>query len=185
LLPDFENIAYLKSGSSIQLQAFNILTNSKILYHLSPYKPVLTGTLPLDLFVPGKSDLDIIIQSDRLPIVEKNLLALFEKKKKLSTKLMIVQRKPTLVCRFIQQDFPVEIFCQPVPVKQQMAYRHLVIEHWLLATRGRLFREKILALKMTGVKTEAAFAQVLGLQGDPYLVLLDFEQDEDFKKFTL
>jgi hypothetical protein len=185
LLPDFENIAYLQSGSPIQLQVFNILTNSKILYHLQNFRPVLTGTLPLDLFIPGKSDLDIIIQSDRLQIVEQSLLSTFASKKKLSTKLMMVRKRPTLVCRFIQQDFPIEIFCQPVPVRQQLAYRHMIIEHWLLNTKGASFRKQVLELKQNGVKTEPAFAQLLNLEGDPYNALLKFEEDESFKKFIL
>lgn len=182
MLPDFENIAYLKSGSPIQLQAFNILTDSKILYHLEPFKPVLTGTLPLDLFIQGKSDLDIIIQSDRLQIMEQRLLDTFASKKKLSIKLMMMRKRPTLLCRFMQQNFPVEIFCQPVPVKQQLAYRHMIIEHWLLQTHGEKFKKKILDLKKEGVKTEPAFAQVLNLEGDPYDALLKFEDDPAFKK---
>lgn len=98
---------------------------------------------------------------------------------------MMVRRRPTLLCRFIQQDFQIEIFCQAVPVKQQLAYRHMAIEHWLLATRGATFKKKILELKSNGVKTEPAFAEVLGLDGDPYDSLLQFEQDESFKKFIL
>jgi hypothetical protein len=185
LLPDFENIAYLKSGSPIQLQVFNILTNSKILYHLQNFKPVVTGTVPLDLFIPGQSDVDIIIQSDRLQILEQTLLGLFANKKKLSTKFMMVRKRPTLVCRFLQQDLQIEIFSQPVPVKQQLAYRHMMIEHWLLSTRGAAFKKRVLELKSNGLKTEPAFAQVLGLEGDPYDALLQFEQDEAFKKFIL
>jgi hypothetical protein len=185
LLPNFENIDYLKSGSPIQLQVFNILTNSKILYHLQNFKPVLTGTLPLDLFIPGKSDLDIIIQSDRLQIVEQSLLSMFANKKKLSTKFLMIRKRPTLLCRFIQQEIPIEIFCQPVPVRQQLAYRHMLIEHWLLSTKGTSFRKKILELKQSGVKTEPAFAQLLNLEGDPYDALLKFEEDEFFKKFIL
>jgi hypothetical protein len=185
LLPDFENIAYLKSGSPIQLQAFNILSDSKILYHLEQFKPVLTGTIPLDLFIPGKSDLDIIIQSDRLQIMEQRLMDTFEKKKKLSTKLMMVRKRPTLLCRFMERDFQIEIFCQPVPVKQQLAYRHMIIEHWLLHVHGERLKKKILELKKEGVKTEPAFAQVLNLEGDPYDALLRFEDDPAFKKFIL
>lgn len=185
MLPDFENIAYLKSGSPIQLQAFNILSDSKILYHLEPFKPVLTGTIPLDLFIPNKSDLDIIIQSDRLQIMEQRLTDTFAKKKKLSTKLMMVRKRPTLVCRFLERDFQIEIFCQPVPVKQQLSYRHMVIEYWLLQTHGDRLKKKILELKKDGVKTEPAFAQVLNLEGDPYDALLRFEDDPAFKKFIL
>lgn len=185
MLPDFENIAYLKSGSSIQLQAFNILTHSKILYHLQPFRPVVTGTLPLDLFIPGKSDIDIIIESDRLQAMERRLLEEFAGRKKITTKLMMIRKRPTLVCRFIQQDFPIEIFCQPVPVKQQLAYRHMVVEYWLLDKHGAQFRQQIINLKKDGMKTEPAFATALKLAGDPYDSLLDFEKDEGFRKFIL
>lgn len=117
--------------------------------------------------------------------MERRLLDEFSAKKKLTTKLMMIQKRPTLVCRFIQQDFPIEIFCQPVPVKQQLAYRHMVIEHWLLQTHGPAFRQRVLELKQDGMKTEPAFAAVLNLEGDPYQALLKFEQDESFKRFIL
>ena len=97
----------------------------------------------------------------------------------------MVRKRPSLVCRFIQQDFQIEIFCQPVPVKQQLAYRHMIIEYWLLNTRGTLFKKKILDLRAGGLKTEPAFAEVIGLDGDPYDALLTFEEDDSFKKFIL
>lgn len=97
----------------------------------------------------------------------------------------MLRKRPTLLCRFMQQNFQIEIFCQPVPVKQQLAYRHMVIEHWLLNVHGERLKKKILDLKKDGIKTEPAFAQVLNLEGDPYDALLKFEDDPAFKRFIL
>lgn len=52
----------------------------------------------------------------------------------------------------------------------------MLIEYNLLKTYGDPFRERIIQLKKQGIKTEPAFAQLLGLKGDPYLALLDLEK---------
>lgn len=35
----------------------------------------------------------------------------------------------SLVCNFILEEFPVELFAQNVPTKLQNAYRHMMIEY--------------------------------------------------------
>ncbi|HRF37192.1 MAG TPA: DUF4269 domain-containing protein, partial [Saprospiraceae bacterium] len=57
----------------------------------------------------------------------------------------------------------------------QNAYRHLLIEARLLEERGPEFRQQIIELKQQGVKTEPAFARLLGLEGDAYEALLRLE----------
>lgn len=51
----------------------------------------------------------------------------------------------------------------------------MLVEHQILAQKGKDFRAKIIDLKKMGIKTEPAFAQLLGLQGDPYKSLLKLE----------
>jgi hypothetical protein len=176
MLPEFENISYLKSGSPIQQKTYNLLEYSKILYHLRLFHPVLTGTLPLDLFIAGKSDLDIICQSSDFKSVEKNLLNTFAGYTGFSITQKSIRSVPSLICRFVYEDFPFEIFFQETDVKKQLAYRHLAIEYRLLQNGGETFRRRILELKAQGIKTEPAFAMILGLQGDPYEALLAFEE---------
>ena len=39
---------------------------------------------------------------------------------------------------------------------------------------GPAFKEQIRGLKRNGLKTEPAFAKLLGLNGDPYRAVLDY-----------
>ena len=68
-----------------------------------------------------------------------------------------------------------DVFGQAVSVKDQYAFRHMLIEHKILKSKGDKFRNKILALKEKGLSTEEAFASLLGIDGDPYTELLRFE----------
>jgi hypothetical protein len=172
LLPDFEDISYLKQGSPIQQKVFALLTQSKILYHLRSYQPILTGTLPLDIFIEGKSDLDIICCSNQLKSVEKILLAEYAPEKDFFIERKTVHEQLTLICRFEQKGFPFEIFCQATESREQYAYRHMIVEYKLLQQKGPAFKDSIIGLKKRGMKTEPAFAQVLGLTGDPFEALL-------------
>lgn len=87
-----------------------------------------------------------------------------------------IRTVPTLVCRFECEQFPVEIFCQATDPKKQLAYRHMVIEYRLLQQGGDELKRKVMELKMLGIKTEPAFALILGLAGDPYEALLALEE---------
>jgi hypothetical protein len=178
LLPDFENITYLKSGSPIQQRAYAFLKQSKILYHLKPFRPILTGTLPLDIFIEGKSDLDIICQASSFESVEKILLKNYGRQELFSTEQKWFDGVHTLLCRFKFGSFPIEIFCQPREIKEQLAYRHMVIEYTLLKEKGPLFKTRIIEWKKKGLKTEPAFAYELGLTGDPYQTLLRLENSK-------
>ncbi|MNY83296.1 hypothetical protein D3C86_2259750 [compost metagenome] len=48
----------------------------------------------------------------------------------------------------------------------------MYVEYNLLSIHGEQFRQHIIELKKQGLKTEPAFAQALGIKGDPYLELL-------------
>jgi hypothetical protein len=88
-----------------------------------------------------------------------------------------VKERATVICRFVVDYFPVEIFGQDVPSTEQEAFIHLVNENRILLQHGPEFRRKVTRLKKGGMKTEPAFAQLLGLPGDPYQAMLQFKAD--------
>jgi hypothetical protein len=79
------------------------------------------------------------------------------------------------VTDFAYDGLAIELFCQAIPVYQQHGFRHMLIEGRLLRLASQQLRERVLALREAGLKTEPAFAKVLGLDGDPYGALLDLE----------
>ncbi|HEY3405969.1 MAG TPA: DUF4269 domain-containing protein [Ohtaekwangia sp.] len=177
MLPDFSNIDYLREGSAIQQKGWEILTSSGILMALSPFKPILTGTLPLDIFIENKSDLDISCEVFHSPIfihfAQDNLT-----KFNFSLKQKELRSIPSVIINFRLKDFEVEIVGQPLPIREQTAVRHLRIEYALLQHGGESLKNQVLNLKAKGIKTEPAFASLLQLEGDPYEALLKLEGNE-------
>jgi hypothetical protein len=172
MLPDWKDITYLRHGSAPQRRAFDLLQRHELLPRLCAYDPVLVGTFPLDLTVPG-SDLDIICEVPDMPTF-RQALAEFAAYPKYEVRTASTP-KPALVASFEVEGLAVEVFGQAQPTARQNGYRHLVVEARLLAVGGPALRQRVWSLKASGVKTEPAFAQVLGLPGNPYHALLALE----------
>ena len=169
----FDNIEYLKSGTERQKQAYSVLTENEVLQKLKPFSPILVGTIPINIDIES-SDLDIICYwTDKNEFIF-SLRKIFGSEK--DFKIRENQSHNSVVANFVLQDFEIEIFGQDIPVKEQFAYRHLIIENDLLIEKGNNFRKQIINLKKQGYKTEPAFAVALGLTGNPYLELLNFEK---------
>lgn len=167
-------IDYLLAGTPRQRAAYRVLTQAGIFDHLATYHPTLAGTIPLDIDIPG-SDLDILCEVyDFAPFAALvqthygHLPDFYQNTKALNG-------TPAHISRFSYpaSPFPIEIVAQPVPVREQRAFRHLCAEAALLAQGGAPARAAIRALKLSGVKTEPAFGQYFGLEGDPFQVLLE------------
>ena len=77
---------------------------------------------------------------------------------------------------FAGEDY--EIFTQNILVPRQNAVVHLLVEERLLQLMGPEFRKKIWQARLSGLKTEPAFGEVLQLE-DPYRELLAFEDMSD------
>lgn len=150
---------------------------------LRDYHPVLAGTFPLGIDIPG-SDLDIICEAHNFDEFEDVVRVAFGQYAGFRMNRESVRGIPSIIVNFDYAGFPIEIFGQPKPVTEQNAYRHLLVEERLLAMGGEAAREAIRALKLAGMKTEPAFAYYFNLAGDPYDVLLElsFLSDDELRQ---
>lgn len=171
---DFENIEYLKTGNARQRLAYETLVRNQIMFRIRQFDPILVGTIPIRIDIED-SDLDIICyykdRNNFIKVITDNF------KDTLDFEMFDLSelKTPAVCVNFKMDGFSIEIFGQDIPTQKQNAYRHMIIENRLLSERGETFRQKIIELKWQGIKTEPAFALLLGLTGNPYDELLKFE----------
>ena len=84
-----------------------------------------------------------------------------------------------VVAAFSVAGVPFEVFGQALPVEQQHGWRHFAVEARLLRLGGADLREAVMTARRAGAKTEPAFAQVLGLEGDAYEAMLALAEQQD------
>ena len=168
---DWRDITYLQQGNPRQKQAYRALRDLRVFEILRDYSPVLAGTVPLELSLPG-SDLDILCEAYDLVGFRQRVAGAFRDYADFQVKEKIIMGIGSLVASFQAGDFRIEIFGQPRPVEEQHAYRHMLVEARLLEIGGAAARDEIRRLKQEGLKTEPAFARYFGLPGDAYEVLL-------------
>lgn len=168
----FNTILYLKKGNKKQKRAYNILLRHQIMEQLSAFTPILVGTIPIEIDIDS-SDLDIICQYKAQIPFKEFLIETFGHYPEFKVNINEHQTMSSVVASFLCESFIIEVFGQPIPCKEQNAYRHMIIEHRLIQERGETFRQQIVQLKQQGLKTEPAFSKLLGLTGNPYQALLE------------
>ena len=151
-----------------------VIQTLQVLEHLANYTPAVIGTPPLGIAI-ADSDIDIACHAEDLDVFAAHLTAVFGRLPAFEITRLDVRDVPSLICGFTFAGWQVEIFGQDVPVAAQYGVRHLAIERRLLALLGFGFKARVVALKQAGLKTEPAFARLLGLDGDPYEALLAVE----------
>ncbi|SFW65681.1 DUF4269 domain-containing protein [Cellulophaga fucicola] len=167
----FRDIEYLKSGNDRQKLAFSEIKKYKILEKLKKFNPILTGTIPIGIDIP-ESDLDIICECKNHSEFSNFLREQFSDKKDFKIYSVNQEGVKSTVAEFKTENFLFEIFGQDSPTTKQNAYLHMLIENSILEKNGLKFRQEIKRLKSSGIKTEPAFAKLLGLKGNPYIELL-------------
>lgn len=168
---NFKNIDYLKSGNFRQQEAYQELHELEIFEKLKKYDPILAGTIPIEIDLP-ESDLDIICSCENHTEFSKLLTELFGDQNEFKIHLKLHKGIESTIAKFKTEKFEIEIFGQNKPTDEQNAYRHMLIENKILIEKGAEFKSQIIKLKAQGLKTEPAFAKLLGLQGNPYDELL-------------
>jgi hypothetical protein len=144
---------------------------------LAEFDPHLAGTLPLGIDLPS-SDLDILCHAAEPEAFAVALWAAFSGETEFSLRQWIINDRP-VIASFMAHGWPFQVFGQKKPVNEQNGWRHFVVERRLLSLGGSAFRAAIMRERSRGAKTESAFATVLRLTGDPYVVVLDLERCDD------
>jgi hypothetical protein len=172
---DWRDLTYLLRGTATQQAAYQALEALRVFPLLRAFDPVLAGTIPLDVDIPG-SDLDIVCYAEDGGAFAQCLHDAFGHCVGFALQRDLLNGLPTVIAQFTYRGFPVEIFGQPLPVMAQAAIRHMLVEERLLRHGGEEVRWKIRHLKRQGLKTEPAFAAIFDLAGDPYDRLLELAE---------
>jgi len=171
----WQDISYLRAGNERQREAFRALHSLGVFDILRDYTAVLVGTVPIGIDVE-ESDLDIVCEAQDLDAFARRVTSAFSRWEGFQIKRKRIKGVPSVVVGFVHAGFRVEIFGQPQPVREQHAYRHMVVEARLLAIGGEQARREVQRLKRDGLKTEPAVAHYFNLDGDPYEVLLELSR---------
>lgn len=176
---DWRHLSYLRHGTATQQAAYRALESLRIFPLLRRFDPILAGTIPLNIDIPG-SDLDIVCYAANIDSFAQCLFDTFSNCKDFGLCQKVVNGVPTAIATFTHPNFPIEIFGQPQPTLSQTAVRHMRVEARLLHHSSEAVRQQIRHLKSQGLKTEPAFAIVFSLTGDPYQALLNLvDQPEE------
>ncbi len=170
----FTTIGYLKTGNKRQQKCYYQLRSIRIFELLESYHPILVGTVPLEIDLPG-SDLDIICEVYDFVEFQTIIRNFYSNYKDFTERLSTED----YVANFFIDGHEIEIFAEAQPTTKQLGYRHMMIEYRLLQLFDESFRQNIIRLKTVGYKTEPAFAKLLGLVENPYEALLELEKYSD------
>ncbi len=167
-----------ENGTPMQHKMYQALDRLQIMDTLAPWEPVVIGTIPLDIDIPG-SDIDIALYVDDFDQVEQVVRQHFSQFDGFRLERRVQTYRTVLVCQFFFDGFEIELYGENRPTECQNGYRHMVIESRFLDLAGTRLRDHIRQLKLNGLKTEPAFAEVLGIEDDPYDSLLMYYHRSD------
>jgi hypothetical protein len=168
----------LAYGSPVQRLAYRAINNLGILDDFKTFTPLLCGTIPIGVNTAG-SDLDIVMnvmEKDFSDFKEK-VTHLYGDFEQFSMREKQKQNRPVMKANFFFEAFEFELFAQPVPSYRQRAYQHMITEADMLE-KYPFIKQRVISLKQSGMKTEPAFAYVLGLSGDPYEAVLKWGREQ-------
>lgn len=145
---------------------------------LAAFDPRWVGSIPLDVHGPG-ADVDIACCGG--PDLDRFKQALEVSLSEFGARVTanVHAGEPSVIARFEVDGLPFEIFGRARPVETHESYIHWLAEHRLLQLAEDRLRRDVRQAKLDGLKTEPAFAQVLGLGGDPYAELLKLASPKD------
>jgi hypothetical protein len=135
------------------------------------------GTPPLGIDIPG-SDIDVICSVSDLGAFAQRIWGSCSERAGFRM-WQWADGDKNVVATFEAKGWRFELFATLHPLATQVAVRHVEIEARLLIRGGKQFKTAVQAARLGGLKTEPAFAAVLGLEGNPYQALLDLHSMKD------
>lgn len=150
---------------------------TRLMTILAQYDPHLAGTPPLGLDLPT-SDVDVLCCARDYVAFATTLWNAYGNEADFSLRQWTTQGRP-VIGSFTAHDWRFEIFGHSKAVRRQPGWRHFVVERRLLALAGAEFQKAVIEKRVSGIKTEPAFALLLGLRGNPYRAVLDLESHSD------
>lgn len=153
------------------------LADSWVLIALAAFDPHVAGTPPLGLDLPD-SDIDILCHAPDADAFCAIAWPVFAGCQGFAMRQWCSGGRPVIV-RFRTCGWVFELFASAEPVVAQAGWRHFAVERRLLDLGGDRLRDAVMAARREGLKTEPAFAKILGLPGDPYAAMLAIEAQSD------
>ena len=142
------------------------IDHAEVLAVLASFDPHVVGTPPLGLDLPA-SDIDVLCHAPDPISFTSALWRAYADRRHFSIRQWIDRTRP-VIASFEADGWRFELFGATRPVHQQDGWRHFDVERRLLRLGGAAFRRRVMDHRAQGLKTEAAFAAVLGLRGDPH-----------------
>lgn len=156
-----------------------ILQRGSVFERLAPFDPRWVGSIPLDIHGPG-ADADIACTGGSdLAAFKRALEAAFPDVPGLTVSDNEHAGEASVIARLELEGLPLEIFGRRRPVETHESFVHWRAEHRILALAEDRLRADIRDAKAGGLKTEPAFAKLLGLGGEPYAELLKLASPGD------
>ncbi len=146
------------------------ISESRVKDVLKAYSPKVVSTIFVE-FDTDQSDIDVVCEYQQQSNFTSLITSSFQRFESYSLDMYADH----VIGRFRVSGFLFEIYGAPIPITQQLAFRHYQVMERLARLGGEPLKQKIRKLKYSGLKTEPAISQILGLQGDPYSAVLELE----------
>jgi hypothetical protein len=153
------------------------VAKSGVMEELARFDPRIAGTPALGLDLPD-SDIDIVCFAPDGHAFTEAVWRAVSCASGFTVKQLMRLPRP-VVGSFEAAGWRIELDGEAIPVEKQRGWRHFTVERRLLSLGGEDLTAAILALRQQGMKAEPAFAVALKLTGDPYLALLDLNEQDD------
>lgn len=144
---------------------------------LRAFDPRIVGTLPLGIAV-ADSDIDIVCHARDPAAFAEAVWAGCRLHDGFALYQWMSGTRP-VIARFRWAGWPFEVFGEAIAVDRQNGFLHFEVQRKLLELDDGRLRAAVVRQRALGLKTEPAFAAVLGLTGDPYRALLDLASESD------